>query len=99
MPTEGPQNRVRCDEGDRSISLDGKVVVREVEIAVFRFFNVIAEAYPDPVPFAKIRARTRGLHGKHPTRDLKDRLPSPLSQWVKSGKHGYFLNLPVGNRP
>jgi hypothetical protein len=86
--------RVRCDESDRSVYLDGKRVVGEVELPVFRFFKVIAEAYPDPVPFAKIQSRTHGLLGKHPTRDLKDRLPAPLDRWVESGKHGYSLKLP-----
>jgi hypothetical protein len=87
--------RARGDEADRSVHQDGKYVVREVELPVFRFFEVIAEAYPDPIPFSKIQTLASGLHGKHPTRDLKDRLPAPLAGWVKSGKHGYRLELPA----
>jgi hypothetical protein len=97
-PTEvapaGPPARVRCDESDRSVYLDGKRVASEVELAVFRFFRAIAESYPDPISYKKIADRVPGFHGKHPTRDLKDRLPSPLASWVKSGKHGYHLRLP-----
>jgi hypothetical protein len=69
--------------------------VAEVELSLFRFFRAIAEAYPDPIRFKEIQRRTPGLHGKHPTRDLKDRLPSELSRLVKSGKHGYRLTLPT----
>jgi hypothetical protein len=94
-PPPLPPQRIRCDESDRSVSLDGKRVVGELELAVFRFFRAIADAYPNPISYRAIRARTPGLHGKHSTRDLKDRLPSPLSAWVQSGKHGYFLKLPA----
>lgn len=89
-----PMPRVRCDESDRSVHLDGKRVIGEVELTLFRFFRVIAEAYPDPIRFKKIQERAAGLHGKHPTRDLKDRLPTELARLVDSGKHGYQLRLP-----
>lgn len=94
-PADPNPARVRCDEADRSVYLDGRRVVGEVELAVFRFFKVIAEAHPDPISFARIQDRAPGLHGKNRTRDLKDRLPAPLDGWVKSGKHGYGLKLPA----
>ncbi len=90
-----PAPRVRCEEPDRSVYLDGKRIVGEVELALFRFFRVIAEAYPDPIRFKEIQRRAPGLHGKHRTRDLKDRLPSALANLVQSGKHGYLLKLPA----
>src|SRR5262249_24100118 len=92
IPVTAP--RVRCEESDRSVYLDGKRIVAEVELPLFRFFRVIAEAYPDPMAFKDIQRRTTGLYGKHPTRDLKDRLPSAIASLVHSGKHGYFLKLP-----
>jgi hypothetical protein len=90
----GPEPRVRCDESDRSVYLDGKRIAGGVDLAVFRFFRVIAEAYPDPIPFKQIQARAAGLYGKHPTRDLKNRLPRKLVPLVRSGKHGFSLELP-----
>jgi hypothetical protein len=94
MASAGQPVRVRCDESDRSIYLDGKRVAEEMELAVFRFFRAIVGAYPDPISYRKIANRVPGLLGKHPTRDLKGRLPTPLAGWVRSGKHGYCLKLP-----
>ena len=92
--TRTPTPRVRCEEPDRSVYLDGKRLVGEVELALFRFFRVIAEAYPDPIAFKAIQRHTPGLYGKHSTRDLKNRLPVELAPLVESGKHGYRLTLP-----
>lgn len=93
--TVPPQtSRVRCDESDRSVYLDGKRVAGEVELTLFGFFRVLAEAYPNPVAFKEIQRRTPGLLGKHPTRDLKNRLPVALARLLGSGKHGYQLRLP-----
>ena len=93
-PPNPTGDRVRCQDTDRSVWLDGKRMACELELPVFRFFKVLVEAYPDPVTYSKISERAPGLKGKHPTRDLKDRLPAPLEKWVQSGKHGYFLQLP-----
>jgi hypothetical protein len=87
--------RVRCNESDRSVELDGRRIASEVELPVFRFFKAIADAYPDPIPFKKIRTVAPRLRGKHPTRDLNDRLPTALARLVRSGKHGYSLELPA----
>ena len=90
-----PVPRLCCDDSDRSVYLDEKRIVGEVELSLFRFFKVIAEAYPNPIPFKAIQERAPGLHGKHRTRDLKDRLPPALAALVQSGKHGYLLKLPA----
>ena len=74
--------------------LDGKRLVGEVVLALFRFFKAIADAYPDPVKFKKMQARESSLYGKHSTRDLLNRLPPPLARLVRSGKDGYYLELP-----
>jgi hypothetical protein len=87
-------SRVRCRDTDRSVWLDGKWVAGEIELSVYRFFSAVLDAYPDAVSYPTISNRVPGLKGKHPTRDLKGRLPPPLDKWVQSGKHGYFLQLP-----
>ncbi|MBN9521015.1 hypothetical protein J0H58_21270 [bacterium] len=87
--------RLRCDEADRSVYLDGRRIAGEVDLTLFRFFRVLAEEYPDAIPFRLIQRRVAGLGGKHPTRDLRDRLPLELSRLVTSGRAGYSLKLPA----
>lgn len=94
-PTGSCRGRVHCDEADRSVSLDGKLIAHNIELALFRFFRVLAEVCPDPISYRRIQERAPGLKGKHPTRDLRDRLPPELSRLVTSGKHGYQLHLPA----
>jgi hypothetical protein len=94
-PPGGCGGRVRCDEADRSVTLDGMRIAHQIELAVFRFFRVLAEVCPDPISYRHIKERVPGLKGKHPTRDLRDRLPPELYRLVTSGKHGYRLELPA----
>jgi len=87
--------RIRCDDGDRSVYLDGKRIAGELTHSVYGFFTAIVAAYPDPITFKKMKTQVRVLRGKHPTRDLMDRLPAPLVPLVRSGKEGYSLVLPA----
>ena len=89
-----PKPRVACDPTDRSVWLDGRRVVTDMAPPVFGFFQAVAKAYPDPITYRKMKRTVPGLLGKHPKRDLKDKLPVTLSELVKSGKHGYQLELP-----
>ena len=86
--------RLRCDETDRSVYLDGRRIAGELDLTLFRVFRVLVDQYPEAIPFRLIKARVPGLHGKHPTRDFRDRLPPVLSPLVRSGRAGYFLRLP-----
>lgn len=96
-PPVVPLPRIRCEESDRSVHLDGERVASGVDVGPFRFFRAVAAAYPDPIEFKKIQQRVPGLTGKHPTRDLKNRLPPALLRLLKSGKDGYYLKLPDPN--
>ena len=87
-------DRVRCEDTGCSVYLDGKRIANDVPLAVFRFFRVIARAQPDFISYKKIAERAPGLHGKHSTRDLMDKLPKELRTLVVSGKLGYALKLP-----
>jgi hypothetical protein len=90
-PTTPP--RLRCDESDRSVYLDGDRKAKGLEPDAFTFFRAVATSHPAPITFKKIQSSTKGLNGKNPSR-LKAKLPPPLCDWLKSGGQGYYLELP-----
>ncbi len=89
-----PPARVRCDESERAVYLDGEIIAPDVPLNPFRFFAAVAAAHPDPITIKKIQGNTKTLYGKNATRDLRDKLPQPLLPLIASGKNGYSLKLP-----
>ncbi len=92
-----PTPRLRCDESDRSVHLDGKRVTQGLEPDAFNFFRAVAAPHPDPITFRKIQDSTKGLKGKNLTR-LKAKLFPPLCDWLRSGGQGFYLELPRVDR-
>jgi len=49
------QNRLRCDPSDRSVWLDGRRLASGLEEDVFKYLEVLAERYPEPVTYGAIK--------------------------------------------
>ena len=64
-------------------------------LPVFLFFKAVVNAFPKPIPYKQMAAEQIELQGKHPTRDLLNRLPPKLKPFVKGETVGYQLVLPL----
>lgn len=94
--TDVPETtRIRCDAANRSVYLDEVCLAHGMELSLFRMFQIVAEEYPNAIKFTMIKTKVKGIHGKHSTRDFRDRLPPKLRKILDSGKNGYFLILPI----
>ncbi len=89
-----PPNRVRCDPGTRSVTLDRKGLATALPHDTFSLFQFIATA-EGPVSGPDIRAAVPTL-GVRIDREIKN-LPEELRALIRSGKGtggGYWLILP-----
>jgi hypothetical protein len=92
-PPPAPPRRVRYNESDRSVWLDGQCIARELDRKQFGFVRVLVDRYPDPVTWNVIAQAGTGCRGGNQTR-LRNSLPWPVGQLVESGPDGYALRLP-----
>jgi hypothetical protein len=92
-PPQAPPPRVRYNETDRSVWLDGRCIAKELNRKQFGFVRALVDAYPDPVTWNVISQTATGCRGGNQTR-LRNSLPRSISQYVESGPDGYVLRLP-----
>ncbi|AWM39111.1 hypothetical protein GobsT_26130 [Gemmata obscuriglobus] len=88
-----PPPRLRCDETDRSVRLDGRVLATELKREEFAFVQMLAARYPDPVPWRTVTNAAPGCRGKNQTRVL-NALPAAVRNLIESDATGYALRLP-----
>jgi hypothetical protein len=93
-PPPGPPPRLKCNEGDRSVWLDGQCLATEMRRDQFGFIRTLAAAYPDSVKWAVITNTVPGCRGGNQTR-LRNSLPRVVGRLVESGPQGYALRLPA----
>jgi hypothetical protein len=92
-PPPAPPPRVRCDEADRSVWLDGRCIARELDRKHFGFIRVLVDRYPDPVTWNVIAQSGTGCRGGNQSR-VRNSLPPTVRDLVESGSDGYALRLP-----
>jgi hypothetical protein len=85
--------RLRCDETDRSIWLDGRCVAPNLSKRQFEFVRAVAKASPDAISFRTLRNLLNCLRGANQAR-LKNELPPKLRELIEGGPTGYVLKLP-----
>jgi hypothetical protein len=89
-----PPPRIRCNDTDRSVWLDGRCIAKELDRKHFGFIRALARAYPDPLTWNRIINSGSGLRGGNQTRFMHN-LPRDLKKYVESGSDGYVLRLPA----
>jgi hypothetical protein len=92
-PPLAPPPRMRCDEADRSVWLDGRCLAKELDRKQFGFLRALVDAYPDPVTWKFVAQTQKGCRGANQTR-LRNSLPIAVLNLLESGNDGYGLRLP-----
>ena len=96
--SEGPTpRRAVCEPAGRVIRLDGKEIASGVEPALFAYFRVLADNYPDPISFDTIKQKGGiELEGANQSR-MKRRLKAQwrkLAALVNRSPRGHVLQFP-----
>jgi hypothetical protein len=87
--------RVRVAEQERAFYLDDhrRPIATGLDPVVTAFLTLIATESPDPIKFPEMRKRRSILKGVNQV-ELRQRLPEPLATYVRSGRTGYYFELP-----
>lgn len=92
-PLPGPLPRLRCDETDRSIWLDGRCIAPNLPKPHFEFVRGVAKAAPNAIKFSTLKNLLSCLRGTNQSR-LRKQLPPKLQELIEGGPKGYTLKLP-----
>src|SRR5262249_31799200 len=91
------QSRIWCERSDRSIWLDGKRIVGELEEDLFGYLQVLAASYPNPIAYGKIEAQVPTLPEKQSRLNTKvDALPRAFSKVFeieRTSGRGHLLKI------
>jgi hypothetical protein len=85
--------RIRCDDDTRAFFIDGKTVAENIDATAYTFIKAVVVAHPDPVNFRDVE-KLPGMKGKHATQ-TKKKLPKSVLKYLKSGRAGYWIELPA----
>lgn len=91
-PLPEPAPRIRCDERDRSVWIDGRCLATGLDRNVFSYARALAAAYPNTLAWRVVRNTLPGFKGKNQTR-FKSGLPDELRKVIETTATGSVFRL------